>query len=313
MSLGCAELARRSLYRRSEGVAGRAFVPSGSPSDEFVFTRTSHPRHASDMHARELVELAALIATNGPQLIRHRDRLSSKSVESYWTTSKCRLVAWSHGLKRCTLAANSPSARHACGARPLVEEILAAEVLTRIWSAVACLHDAQHGRTEADPLVRSIFTSHLEVRNRALRLVVSSDVFTAAEARCLNQLRRRAERWTDLLLGCLSTEYEAGEFGFDRHRVAEFATDLCGATDAEARRQAWALVLLSLPKVFAEVLPSPSPNLLRNREIATSVLACFDADCFASVGPLDSLWITRMRNTAADANELLNEWLAFAN
>ena len=51
------------------------------------------------MHARELVELAAIVSAHGPALIRSGNSISADSIEQYWTTSKVRLDRWARRLK----------------------------------------------------------------------------------------------------------------------------------------------------------------------------------------------------------------------
>ena len=54
----------------------------------------------------------------------------------------------------------------------MLEEILSGEVLTRVWTAVLCLDDRQHGGTEFESLARSIMIGHMEARHRVLLLLV---------------------------------------------------------------------------------------------------------------------------------------------
>ena len=42
------------------------------------------------MHARDLVELAAIVASNGESLIAGDREIPKTSLEQYWAASKCR-------------------------------------------------------------------------------------------------------------------------------------------------------------------------------------------------------------------------------
>ena len=109
--------------------------------------------------------------------------------------------------------------------RSVMEEILVSEVLTRVWTAVLCAHDRRHGADDAGPVARSVMLGHVEARHRALTLVVQAEKgtgdscaqrlqgpsgnrrpssFPLETAVKLNSLRRRAERWTDVLVGHLA-------------------------------------------------------------------------------------------------------------
>jgi len=276
------------------------------------------------MHARDLVELAAIVAAHGPVLVRGSQHLSGTSLEQYWTASKCRLDRWGRSLKgfvSCAADA-SPPARGYLAARvprrqaqwPLVrgvlEEILTGEVLTRVWTAVLCAHDRQHGGEDAEAVARSVLIGHLEARHRVLTLLARSAVIEAEGAVKLNHLRRRTERWTDLLIGYLVGLEDVSQFAVDPQRARDFAEDLRYRSSLQGGRHAWPLVLASLRAAFGEGLCAVSPNADLNTEIASSILACFQPELFDSTGLLRSLWLTRLANVTDDAQGLVEELLA---
>ncbi len=168
------------------------------------------------------------------------------------------------------------------GVRGVLEEILSGEVLTRVWTAVLCLHDRQHGGTEFESLARSIMIGHMEARHRVLLLLVRGPGIDAEGAVKLNHLRRRSERWTDLLVGRLARFGDVAEFAVDADRAVEFSRDLEFQTDQEGGRQAWRLLQASLRAAFQCGLAPVSPNADLNAQIASAILACFPADLFDS-------------------------------
>lgn len=258
------------------------------------------------MQARELVELAAVIAANGPQLIASSAPVSSTALRQYWTASKSRLDRWYRSLKEHT----ATPGQHWTQLRPVLDEILTGEVLTRVWTAVVCSHERQGGARDAEPLMRSVLIGHLEARNRVLSLIVDSSAVSLQAAVALNQLRRRAERWTDLLLGYLGPDCDVGEWAFDSVRAQDFADDWAGETRSASRRQAWKLLMASLRAGFLDPTAKPSPNADLNTQIATSILASLDPQLFDSTGPMRSLWITRLSIVTSDTQGLLSELLS---
>src|SRR5687767_13829765 len=126
------------------------------------------------MHARELVEFAAVLASNGPAIIGHAARLSESGLEQYWSASRCRHERWSRRLKTFSYELQTTQTKDMAARweeiRSVLEEILTTEVLTRIWGAVCCDYEQQRGLDEASPVVRNVLASHLESRNRALKL-----------------------------------------------------------------------------------------------------------------------------------------------
>src|SRR5690348_4339713 len=51
------------------------------------------------MHTRELVDVAAVVALNAPQLAAGGVLPDQEHVQQYWSTSKCRSENWNRALK----------------------------------------------------------------------------------------------------------------------------------------------------------------------------------------------------------------------
>jgi len=262
------------------------------------------------MHARELVELASILSAQGPMLIRSTPQLSSHGVQQYWTASKCRLDRWARNLKSFAADASQGDATATRVQWPFVrgvlEEILTGEVLTRVWTAVLCLYDRQHGGNELESLARSIMIGHLEARHRVLMLLVRGPGVDAEGAVKLNHLRRRAERWTDLLVGYLARYGDVAEFAIDVDRAVEFSQDLEFQSDRQGGRQAWPLLQASLRAAFQRGLATVSPNEDLNAQIASAILSCFPSDLFDSTGLFRSLWLHRMSNVTSDVQGMID-------
>jgi hypothetical protein len=262
------------------------------------------------MHARELVELAAIVSAHGPVLVREVPRLSSAGLEEYWMASKIRLDRWSH-----TLRAYNGQESSASSASPWptiqgeVEEILSGEILTRVWTAVLCAHDRSHQTCEAEPIARSVLLGHLEIRHRCLTFLLGRRKLDTPAAFKLNAFRSQCERWTDLLVGYLAGLQPAAEFAFDPQRADDFAQDLNYQRQQPGGRQAWPLVLSSLRAAFQQGLTPQSPNADLNARIAAGILAFFPAELFDSTGLFRSLWLQRLMNAAQDAQGMIEELL----
>jgi hypothetical protein len=261
------------------------------------------------MHARELVELASILSAQGPVLIRSSTQLSNNGVQQYWTASKCRLDRWARNLKSFAADATDLDATAARVQWPFVrgvlEEVLTGEVLTRVWTAVLCLYDRQRGESEFESLARSIMIGHLEARHRVLMLLVRGPGVDAEGAVKLNHLRRRTERWTDLLVGHLARYGDVAEFAIDIDRAMEFSRDLEFQTDQQGGRQAWPLLQASLRAAFQRGLSTTSPNEDLNAQIASAILSCFPSDLFDSIGLFRSLWLSRISNIASDVQGMI--------
>ena len=265
------------------------------------------------MKSSELVELAALVATYGPSVIRTPEPLSESYLRAYWSAAKCRLTRWGLMIARYHRTSEklgetwARDQSHAIA--PTMKEILASEMLTRTFSAVVCAHDRLHGVADAEPIAQSIYMGHLELRYRVLH-AMADDAFGQSDVGAeLNHLRRRCERWTDLLLGYLRDAADVSEFSFDEERCGEFAANLRRNRVDGVWAQAWNLTLSSLREAFRHQLPNESPDADLNARMAGGIIGCFPPEMFDSTGPLHALWQTRMETMADDAEEMVTEML----
>ena len=154
----------------------------------------------------------------------------------------------------------------------MLEEILASELLTRLWTAAAAAYDAARGDQELSPVARNIFSGHLDARRRLLALLADGRVILLPEAVQLNHLRRRVERWTDMLLAHLAPLIDIEEFAFEPARARDFAEDLDHESAHAETRFTSQLVLVSLRASFADGLSDRSPNADLNRRIGAAIL-----------------------------------------
>jgi hypothetical protein len=265
------------------------------------------------MHVRELVEVAGIVALNGPLIVRRAGSLSPVHLEQYWAASKCRFEDWHRRLKCPTpfgAERSSEEVDNRVELRAALDEIFVSEMLTRVWSAVLVGHDRRWQTSVDEPVAHSVLISHMEARHRALSLLLDSQSFSIREALSINRLRRRVERWTDVLIGGLLAECDAREFAVDADRAIDFAADLDRRRTAPGGRQAWRMTLVSLRNAFQKGLHPIAANPDANARITASILGCIGDDLFDSTGLLQSLWMIRLSAVASDAQGLIEELLA---
>jgi len=264
------------------------------------------------MHARDLIELAALVTAHGPVLIGSDAPLPVGSIEQYWCSAKTRLDAWGRTLKDFTISAGADVAFARMSwppTRAAIEEILTGEILTRVWTAVLVACDRGRGQEELTPVAKSVWAGHLEARHRVLSLLVSSPAIDTLEAVAINRLRRRTERWADMLLGVLESVHDVSEFAVDVERVREFSSDLHYREGLPGGRQVWPLVQSALRVAFQQGLAATSPNAATNGRIAAAIVGGFPPEVFDSTGLLRSLWHVRLENATDDAQGLVEDFL----
>lgn len=263
------------------------------------------------MNAGELAELSGLVAVQGARLLAGPSHLSESGLRQYWSAAKQRFNCWMR-----VLAAGSPpspsareSPRHARSVAPVLEEIFASELLTRVWTALVCQVDRRQAGLTAVPIVWSVLLAHLDARRRALAWLCAVPETDRPKWRAIDRMRRRSEHWTDLLLAHLLPygEAEVRPLAFDGQRVHEFAKDLGDLHRTPHGERAWQLFQTAIKATFRT---RRAPNAVWNGQIAAAVLACFPSELFDATGPLRSLWLTRLQHTTDDTLAMVEDLLA---
>ena len=176
------------------------------------------------MHACQLAQIGSWIAVHAPTLVFGNSGPQQLVSVDYWTSSKCRIQRWNAALRvfEEDFKGNESSHNPWPAISTVVEEIFVSEFLTRIWSAAVLAHDIYQESDELFGLAHSVHISHIESRNRAMRLLLSSQAANEQEFDRLNLLRRKIERWTDLFRAGV-TDIKTGKmFAFDENRFADF-------------------------------------------------------------------------------------------
>jgi hypothetical protein len=264
------------------------------------------------MHCRQLVEIAALLAVHAPRIAQRPGSVPPACVEQYWTASKCRIDRWLRLLRQLAAAADQaprPPATSWPRVRPVLEEIFASELLTRVWTAVAAAYDRARQDQELEPFARNILVSHLAARRRLLALLTDGRTFSVPQAQPLNHLRRRVERWNDMLLAHLADQIDIEELAFDPRRARDFAADLDRDAARGQQRLTSQLVLASIRGSFAQGLADGSPNADLNARIGSAILTAFGEEIGDATGLVTSLWLDRMARTAAHTEGMIEELL----
>jgi hypothetical protein len=260
------------------------------------------------MHVRELVELAAVVAVHSPAFARQGNAVPQAAIEQYWVASKCRIDRWLRLLRRLTNAADEfplPAALAWPRVQPVLEEILASELLTRIWTAAAVAHDENRSDENLAPIARNIWLSHLDARRRLLALIAEGRSIGPERGQTLDRLRRRMERWSDMLLAHFSPLIDTAEFAVDAARARDFADDLIPHASAAERMLTCQIVQASLSASLAPSLHRQSPSADLNRQIASAILACLPESLTPSGEVASTLWLERLYRTATGAEQMI--------
>ncbi len=291
------------------------------------------------MHASQLAEISSWVAVHSANLVYGSQEQPMLVATQYWSASKIRLERWVTALHMFEQDLADSASRADAGADAhedeairdfdeldfgnlsnlhdpwpaleiVIQEVFYSEMLTRIWSATVLTHDWYHRRDELHGLAHSVHISHLEARNRALRILVKGQAENEVVCERLNGLRRRLERWTDLFLGQLPRSEQASKFGFDRNRVLDFNSEQRRSLGPEfVNRQKILMASFATDLMKDRVPYSANPEL--NGQIASGILACFPADRFDSNGLPKSAQMIWMEKSQNDTQMLMDQLLNF--
>ena len=266
------------------------------------------------MHATNLAEVASWVAFNTNLLVKQSETLSPDSCSQYWSQSKCLQNRWMIALKMFEQDVEDENLNHNPwpAIKIIVQEIFLTELLSRVWSAIMVVHDQQYGKDELTGIAHSIHIGHLETKNRAMRLLLTSDSVDPDTFERLNALRRKVERWTDLLLGQLQDNQVAMQFAFQPKRVKDFYEEFLesSASDNQTRR---VLFSASLTEDLRPFTTKYAANPEINRKIASSLMGCFSADRFDSHGLPKSAQLLWLEKSSNDAQLLFDDLDALDN
>ncbi len=286
---------------------------NGSPfawQDLDAHSRIANASHwdGTTVNHRQSVEIAALVSACSPRVIDGGQCLPEGTLEKFWDRSQRRLKLWLSALNHYQREyLRVPPDEHLQlwnDLEPVLEDIFVSEVLTRVWGAVLTAMDQVRGTRVSEPIARNVLIGHLDARKRALQLLVTDTSLNVSHLSNIDRIRRRVERWTDLLLGHLVERHQVDDFAFDPIRAREFgAQQLLQATE-RPREQPWLLLLVGLRMAFPGE-SSPPPHDLLQEEILAAILACFPSAAFPTDGPFKLILKGRVSGDARQPPEPL--------
>jgi hypothetical protein len=245
------------------------------------------------LNQRLFVEFTALVAAQAPLVIEGLAPIPDGLLSVYWQHSQAVLRHWRREMQ----AAERASQADDCDRwHAMASNVLVSEMLTRVWGAVLTASDRRQPARRSEPIARSVLVAHQQCRAEVLRFLLHSKILPVEQLADLDRLRRRVERWTDLLVGPLILRYgeEPEAFAFDARRARDFGQDQFQARFHSSARPAWSFLLAGLRTAF----PGDSTNRRTVKDpmmpILRAVLATFPDDAFQAEGAIKSLRAVRL-------------------
>ena len=260
---------------------------------------------AAHMHAQDLLQLAAILAVQSPNLETRKSEWTRGNLASYWSASKRRIDSWGRYLRQGALDDKEQPAKFTLTA--ILEEIVLSEPLTRIWTAISAAGHQSRDLEKSVAVAEYIMKSHLEVRDQAMVRLSTGDQDEQTVADIV-RLDRCTARWTDLLLAYVEQNYPASHLAPNPERSLDFFQDLQDRSSRLGQEVSSAITLATMRETICDQLQPQSPHMDLNFQIGAAILdSC--AGPVLSHRLFESLWTIRLIHTTAQCQQMLADYL----
>jgi hypothetical protein len=214
---------------------------------------------------------------------------STKSLEQRWTK---RLLDWTlAGTFDVDLLAE------------LAPRILIGEMLVRVWGTAIVGADHHQNRDDLLRVAHNAVNSLTRVRNALMSRFLAVPETQSVRVAELDRLRRRCDRWTDVLIGCAAAQSGCYAFAFDENRTRDFSED-SQIQDAAAGPNVFEhFVSAGLCLNFIRHLPTASIDEPELFNLVDSILSCIPETSLRRDGTLR----TRLEQRAAGVHSRIDQ------
>lgn len=262
---------------------------------------------------RQMAETAAFASARSMLLIQSSSQVPDEHLHNYWKCCRGRLVDWLKSIDTLSSqAADRDDGNHLelwQSAVPILNEIFVTDIMTRVWAATLTAVDMNRGVESASPIARHTLNGHDEARNRAMSLMVNGLQVPLGRLSQVDRIRRKSERWADLLIGHLVLNFQLDEFAFEVDRAVEFGQsqmrEILRATDEPV----WEFVLTGIRLAFKSLPDEPPPSDTWNQGIIRHVLGSFPTDSFDEFGQFKSVCRSRVEESSVRSDRVADALL----
>lgn len=254
------------------------------------------------MNVTHLAELAGVLSAHALQITESSFPYSPQAFDTLQTISQKRCETWfarMDSLKsgaHCWDSLYDPSDD---SRRPLIEEILISEILTRVVGGLLIGSSQRQENRTNHRMAVDLMNDSQESRRLVLQQMVELADAQHPVVRKLDRLRRSAERWTDRLLGPMACRVTLNRWVFDVARSKEFGQTILPYLVTPIGDRLFAT---GLKVAFPPTIQGVPSHAGLHREFAQAVLGLLSPDLFETNGGLQSL-----RTQRALGNEPINE------
>ena len=242
---------------------------------------------------RSVAELALVVSRAGDQLLDEGTIPTTAALRAFWQSSRRLQQRW---LKVVDQEEASVSRDWKVLER-LASRVFVCEMLVRTWSTVLASLDRRRGTEDLTSVARNIVIGLLQIRHRVLGGLLLCPPSEKDRVMEIDLLRRRCDRWTDLLLGQLAVKQGCLDFAFDPERARDFGEE-SQFPDAEASSPAFDhLMSAGLRMAFLQHLPTEILDEPEFVALMRAILSCCSPNSFDGDRALCSMLGLRLAAT----------------
>ena len=248
------------------------------------------------MRLHDLADLAALLSRHSLHVIEQDSPRVEALAEHFWVHSRRLKNLWEQGLED----ADAAGARDEWSEQ--AEEFLTADLLSRVWGGLLLGMSDRHRAFRARGLTLQVLGWNLTIRNSLLKTMsIRWDQWGGHVPR-LDLLRRRMERWTDLLLSPLILRHPVDGACFSVERAFDAAPAYDQSRYHAGHAGLWNLTGAALRSSIPARTLAQGARLKIHSELTSSILSAFPATAFDSAGLLRSETLRRIFQTVRESS-----------
>jgi hypothetical protein len=248
------------------------------------------------VNQRLVAEFTALVAAQAPLIIEGTAPLAEGPLCVYWQHGKTLWPRRRRELEElCSLSDSTALPDRVPKIMAIASDLLVGELLTRVAGAILTACDRRQRLKRGEPIARNVLAVHQQCRASVLKLLLHSSSLPADQLAELDRLRRRVERWGDVLLGPLIAHYghELSDFAFDPRRALDFGEEQFSSRLQSTPQPRSSFLLAGLRSAFpngSTTVSASDPTM----PILRSVMDLFPDNVFQAEGPIQSLRQSRI-------------------
>ena len=254
------------------------------------------PSVKPELTVKSLAEVAWLLSRIARQMVDSETEPDAIDLRLFWQSSRRLQRAWDEFLHQEVAEIAADESR----LMMVATQSLTTEMLTRVWATILGKIDRATGRQDLTRIATNTLNGLMQIRHR-LQSILLDQALRREFAADLDRLRRRCDRWTDLLIGHLCGCDEFFDFAYDPERAKDFAEESQDST--EIQRPVELLVAAGVRLSFLGQLPELALDDPAFESMVQSILGNIPTRIFSDDGTLPAELCRRMPHAEPDPSQ----------